>query len=397
MALGTRQSSVTELFAAAWALQLLQYAVFPVSADTVPGRTMSQDYLTLRYHGRDSSRFNTENNYPTEICSTSPATCMDLRLWECADSPLDMRVPYGTEAHLGMLASEKINNLPQENAGGSRLLLARSAISPQTPMDSDPQLVLWSGCNASCADCAAGTGKLLILHQLPRCVATAPGGIFGILYNDNSGMRDTRANCYASLEVYDQEAERQNRMRQIVKYCAFGSVGMVGLFLATLLICYRCHRKRRQEERRRSNAGGAATPSATAIGKASIEEHFPVSHSNEGNQCVVCLLDIQEGEDCRKLQCGHEFHADCIVGWWTHVPRASLECPLCKRKQRLGDEDPEEAREAPAASNNNVAQGSLEAGTAASEAPAPAPVASGTAADHTERGRNRPVEVVDEI
>jgi len=138
-------------------------------------------------------------------------------------------------------------------------------------------------------------------------------------------------------------------------------------------------------------------PSARTIGKATIEEHFPVSNSHEGNQCVVCLVDIEENEQCRKLQCGHVFHADCIVGWWTHVPRASLECPLCKRKQMLGDEDPEEALEVPAGSNNGGSRDSSEAGTAASEAPAAAPAASGTAADHLERGRNGPNEVVEEI
>jgi hypothetical protein len=129
------------------------------------------------------------------------------------------------------------------------------------------------------------------------------------------------------------------------------------------------------------------------IGKSAIEEHFPVSHSHEGTQCVVCLLNIEEHEACRKLQCGHEFHADCIVDWWTHVPRATLECPLCKRKQRIGDEDPEEP---PEAANNDDAQGRSEAGAAASESPATGPAASRTAADDLERGRNRPAEVVDE-
>jgi len=399
MVLRPRSSSATGVLAAACAVQLLRNGVRTASAETLPGKPMSQDYLTLRYHGRDSDRFDSVVNFPADVCSTAPATCMDIRLWECVDSPLDMRVPYNYEAQLGTVPVDKSYKYSRENAGGSRLLLARSGLSPRSPMDSDPQLVLWSGCNASCTDCAAGTGKLMIVQQLPKCVQTSAGGVFGILYNGNTGQRNTHQNCWASLDTYDREAERQSKMRLIVKYCAFGSVALVGCALATLLICYRCHVKRRRAERQRALAegtGGASPPPVT-IGKATVEKHFPVSHSDEGNQCVVCLLNIEEADACRKLQCGHEFHSDCIMGWWMHVPRASLECPLCKSKQSLGEDDPEEApeaAEAPAASNNDGAQEQAEAGTNASETPAEAPAASGTAADDLEAGRNRPNVVV---
>jgi len=382
-------SSVTAVLAAACTLQLLQYAVCTVSSNTISRKTMSHDFLTLRYHGRDPSRFSAVTSYTTEICNSAPATCMDLRLWECAESPLDMRVPYVAEAKLGVLETGRKNNIPSESAAGSRLLLANSG-------HRDPQLLLWSGCNASCGDCEIGTGKFLIVQHFPQCISTATDGVFGILYNDNSFPEklETYHNCWPSLDAYDFEAEKQNRRWSIVKYCAIASAAMVGCASAALLlICCRMGWRRRGLH---SGTGVAALQLARTIGKAAIEEHFPVSRSHEGNQCVVCLLDLEENERCRKLQCGHEFHAECIVGWWTHVRRTSLECPLCKRRQRLGDEDPEDATEAPAASNNNGAPGRSEAGTAASEAPATASAASGTAADDPERGQNRPDEVVEE-
>jgi len=405
MALGTRrQSSVVGVLVAACASQLLQHAVPTVGAEAVSGKALSQDYLTLRYHGQDPERFKlASNNYPTEVCSTAPATCMDLRLWECADSSSDMHVAYTAEAQLGVFASERSNDPPHESAGGSRLLLARSVLSSGGPMElmaSHPELVLWSGCNASCADCAAGTGHFLILQRLPKCIATAPGGILGILYNDNFGQSDTHQNCWASLDAYDREAEKQTKVQLILKYCAFGSVAVVLCALVTLLICVQCHLKRMREQRRLGllvSAGRSTMPGPRAIGKATIEEHFPVSHSHEGNQCVVCLLNVEEHEACRKLQCRHEFHADCIVGWWMHEPRASLECPICKRKQRLGEEDPEEACEAPDVSNNNGPREHSEVERISSEMPARSPAASGTAIADPERGRNRPDEVEEAI
>jgi len=90
---------------------------------------MSHDFLTLRYHGRDPSRFSAVTSYTTEICKSAPATCMDLRLWECAESPLDMRVPYVAEAKLGVLETGRKNNIPSPLAS-SKQRSQRPSASP---------------------------------------------------------------------------------------------------------------------------------------------------------------------------------------------------------------------------------------------------------------------------
>ncbi|KAG5392285.1 hypothetical protein IGI04_022248 [Brassica rapa subsp. trilocularis] len=34
-----------------------------------------------------------------------------------------------------------------------------------------------------------------------------------------------------------------------------------------------------------------------------------------GSDCVVCLSELHEGEEVRKLECGHVFHKPCLEGW----------------------------------------------------------------------------------
>jgi hypothetical protein len=62
-------------------------------------------------------------------------------------------------------------------------------------------------------------------------------------------------------------------------------------------------------------------------------EAFPEVRIEGKPPCVICLSEI-EGKG-RMLQCGHCFHADCILTWWTHTPRTTLECPTCKHIQTL--------------------------------------------------------------
>lgn len=74
----------------------------------------------------------------------------------------------------------------------------------------------------------------------------------------------------------------------------------------------------------------AAPPPITRL---QIEEIFPEKAIDGQPQCVICLLEIiAQG---RQLECGHSFHSNCIMEWWTYVPRAELQCPTCKRVQSL--------------------------------------------------------------
>lgn len=43
--------------------------------------------------------------------------------------------------------------------------------------------------------------------------------------------------------------------------------------------------------------------------------------------CAVCLADFEEGEELRRLGCGHCYHLDCIGHWL----RRRATCPKCSR------------------------------------------------------------------
>ncbi|CAH8353856.1 unnamed protein product [Eruca vesicaria subsp. sativa] len=46
-----------------------------------------------------------------------------------------------------------------------------------------------------------------------------------------------------------------------------------------------------------------------------------------GSDCVVCLSKLQEGEEVRKLECGHVFHKRCLEGW---LHQLNFTCPICR-------------------------------------------------------------------
>ena len=62
----------------------------------------------------------------------------------------------------------------------------------------------------------------------------------------------------------------------------------------------------------------------------SLIPEFPYSPEDDSSvECSVCLGVIARGELCRKLPdpCGHLFHSQCILEWFSY----SDSCPLCKR------------------------------------------------------------------
>jgi len=69
------------------------------------------------------------------------------------------------------------------------------------------------------------------------------------------------------------------------------------------------------------------------ITAADVERHFPVTRTSDAPTCVVCLSLIEADDPCRVTQCGHAFHADCVLEWWMFRPRKVLRCPVCRQKQ----------------------------------------------------------------
>ena len=55
-----------------------------------------------------------------------------------------------------------------------------------------------------------------------------------------------------------------------------------------------------------------------------------MNNSDNKFECSICLSkDLNE---IINLECGHEFHLECINNWWE---TGSIYCPLCKKKDKL--------------------------------------------------------------
>jgi len=72
-----------------------------------------------------------------------------------------------------------------------------------------------------------------------------------------------------------------------------------------------------------------------AVSIVEIEGHFPVCFTKNHPTCAICLSPIEATDPCRKTKCNHEFHADCIMKWWTKEKGKVLNCPTCREAQRV--------------------------------------------------------------
>lgn len=81
---------------------------------------------------------------------------------------------------------------------------------------------------------------------------------------------------------------------------------------------------------------------AVVVTPAEIDKFFPVTLVTDEPMCAVCLTLVEVEEPCRKLDCTHVFHGECITQWWTRVTHRDLTCPVCRRPQsfcKLVDDD----------------------------------------------------------
>ncbi|PQQ15619.1 putative E3 ubiquitin-protein ligase RHG1A [Prunus yedoensis var. nudiflora] len=56
------------------------------------------------------------------------------------------------------------------------------------------------------------------------------------------------------------------------------------------------------------------------------KKYIAVGSQAETEPCCVCQEEYNDGEDLGMLECGHDFHSDCIKQWLKHKNL----CPICK-------------------------------------------------------------------
>jgi len=74
------------------------------------------------------------------------------------------------------------------------------------------------------------------------------------------------------------------------------------------------------------------------------ELHFPVCFTESSHVCAICLFEIGASDPSRKTTCKHEFHADCIIKWWTKERGKVLNCPVCRESQKVSSHKAKQVR-----------------------------------------------------
>ena len=56
---------------------------------------------------------------------------------------------------------------------------------------------------------------------------------------------------------------------------------------------------------------------------------------NVERTCSICLCEYENGDELRKLNCAHVFHAECIS---MHLQKTSGNCPICRQGIREAED-----------------------------------------------------------
>lgn len=82
----------------------------------------------------------------------------------------------------------------------------------------------------------------------------------------------------------------------------------------------------------------AGTPPAS---EAAIAALAGVSSRGQG-ACAVCTEEYEEGEPLKRMPCGHEYHAECLLPWL----RSHATCPECRAEVESCSTEYEEDKKA---------------------------------------------------
>ena len=92
--------------------------------------------------------------------------------------------------------------------------------------------------------------------------------------------------------------------------------------------------RRASEEYDESLKSHAASGSRRTSGNDLAHQSIIMEAEAVEDQCPICLLDFEEGDDLRVLPCekAHSYHKACIDPWLLEV---SGSCPLCRKGEHL--------------------------------------------------------------
>lgn len=61
-----------------------------------------------------------------------------------------------------------------------------------------------------------------------------------------------------------------------------------------------------------------------------VDQNIPPEFfAGDAVDCVVCLSELEDGDEIRRLRCGHVYHMACLDTW---MQRCSATCPLCRAR-----------------------------------------------------------------
>eukprot|EP00930_Biecheleria_cincta_P012570 TRINITY_DN11652_c1_g1_i1.p1 TRINITY_DN11652_c1_g1~~TRINITY_DN11652_c1_g1_i1.p1 ORF type:complete len:246 (+),score=33.38 TRINITY_DN11652_c1_g1_i1:65-739(+) len=192
-------------------------------------------------------------------------------------------------------------------------------------------LVLWMGCDASCASCQKHSGQALVLGLLQQnCLATNQLGVLAVS-NSSGGL----ANCVPSLSAIHAE-----QVHQAETFPVWAIIVLVDACLIVLVCLARIMLTRYRQRPPESSVDQDAVrinkvPAPQVAGVDDIDHIFPCLSLESEPCCVICLQLVMSSEDGRRLQCDHEFHGSCIAAWWLRNKTLGIRCPTCRRVQVL--------------------------------------------------------------
>jgi len=138
---------------------------------------------------------------------------------------------------------------------------------------------------------------------------------------------DFCARCYASR--YGHPPDHQFRLRQATGTRTRRSEALLH-FLEDEMLQEALRRSTQDEQGPAQKEQAAAEQAAAILAKLSRVPWTPppqgVSEEDGQQECALCLEEYTQGEEVVQLDCGHQFHEQCLGPWL----RKSALCPMCR-------------------------------------------------------------------